>query len=104
MKRNFVRIDAKSSEVEREQHVREYILRIIWGLLLPDKLQNLTLEKQADSVGGQPCWRRCTKRCVGRRNHRKLKSMVACSYYNHRRNISYHFYVFEWTTFIHSHS
>ncbi|KAH1039958.1 hypothetical protein J1N35_041701 [Gossypium stocksii] len=37
LKRNFGWLDAKSSEVEREQHARAYILMIIGGLLMPDK-------------------------------------------------------------------
>ncbi|KAH1082923.1 hypothetical protein J1N35_022684 [Gossypium stocksii] len=41
LKRNFGRLDAESSEVQREQHVRMNILMIIGGLLMPNKLLNL---------------------------------------------------------------
>ncbi|KAH1039009.1 hypothetical protein J1N35_040752 [Gossypium stocksii] len=41
LKRNFGVIDAESSEVEREQHVRAYIFMIIGGLSMFDKSRNL---------------------------------------------------------------
>ncbi|KAK5842180.1 hypothetical protein PVK06_004510 [Gossypium arboreum] len=41
LKINFVGLDMESSEVEKEQHARAYILRIIGGLLMPNKLRNL---------------------------------------------------------------
>ncbi|MBA0561130.1 hypothetical protein Golob_017981 [Gossypium lobatum] len=49
LKRNFVGFNAKSSEVEREQHTRAYILRITRGLLMPDKSWN-----HRPSYVGQP--------------------------------------------------
>ncbi|KAK5818538.1 hypothetical protein PVK06_023479 [Gossypium arboreum] len=41
LKRNIVELNAESREVEREQHARAYIFRIIEGLLMLDKSRNL---------------------------------------------------------------
>ncbi|KAH1129566.1 hypothetical protein J1N35_000944 [Gossypium stocksii] len=41
LRRNFGELGKDSNEVEREQHVRAYILMIIEGILTPDKLRNL---------------------------------------------------------------
>ncbi|MBA0770458.1 hypothetical protein Gotri_019091, partial [Gossypium trilobum] len=37
LKRNFGGLDEEPTEVQREQHVRAYILMIIGGLLMPNK-------------------------------------------------------------------
>ncbi|KAK5838272.1 hypothetical protein PVK06_007000 [Gossypium arboreum] len=80
---NFGGLDVDSSEVQREQHARAYILMIIGGLLMLDKSRNLVYLRwllkfvgfrgETNSVGGQSCWRRCTERCVERQNHKKTK-------------------------------
>ncbi|KAK5825517.1 hypothetical protein PVK06_020359 [Gossypium arboreum] len=41
LRRNFDELDEDSTEVEREQHARAYILMIIEGILMPDTSQNL---------------------------------------------------------------
>ncbi|KAG8489213.1 hypothetical protein CXB51_017214 [Gossypium anomalum] len=41
VRRNFGKLDEDSTEVEREQHARAYILMIIEGILTPDKSRNL---------------------------------------------------------------
>ncbi|XP_052484853.1 protein MAINTENANCE OF MERISTEMS-like [Gossypium raimondii] len=41
LRRNFSRLDEDSTEVQREQHARAYILQIIGGILMPDKSRNL---------------------------------------------------------------
>ncbi|MBA0736848.1 hypothetical protein Gogos_010338 [Gossypium gossypioides] len=41
LRRNFGGLDEDSSEVERERHVRAYILQIIGGILMLDKSRNL---------------------------------------------------------------
>ncbi|KAA3471333.1 serine/threonine-protein phosphatase 7 long form-like protein [Gossypium australe] len=40
LRRNFGGLNEDSSEVQREQHVKAYILMIIGGLLIPDKSRN----------------------------------------------------------------
>ncbi|MBA0735487.1 hypothetical protein Gogos_019332 [Gossypium gossypioides] len=41
LEENFKRIDTSASDIEKEQFVRAFILRLIVGLLMPDKSQNL---------------------------------------------------------------
>ncbi|MBA0747771.1 hypothetical protein Gogos_004657 [Gossypium gossypioides] len=38
---NFKSIDVSASDVEKEHFAHTFILRLIWGLLMPDKSRNL---------------------------------------------------------------
>ncbi|MFQ6625608.1 hypothetical protein Gotur_005300, partial [Gossypium turneri] len=50
LRRNFGGLNEDSSEVQREQHVRAYILMIIGGLLMPDKSRNFLEVNRVDNV------------------------------------------------------
>ncbi|MBA0746892.1 hypothetical protein Gogos_009365, partial [Gossypium gossypioides] len=41
LKDNFKQIEASASDIEKEQFARTFILRLIGGLLMLDKSQNL---------------------------------------------------------------
>ncbi|KAH1055526.1 hypothetical protein J1N35_033591 [Gossypium stocksii] len=71
---NFETIDASTSGVEKEQFACAFILRLIGGLLMPDKSHNLVhlkwlllladLKEPLDLVRDKWCWRYCTEKCV----------------------------------------
>ncbi|MBA0794487.1 hypothetical protein Gohar_018812 [Gossypium harknessii] len=77
LEENFKRINVSTSDVEKEQSMCAFILRLI-------------------VVRDQWCWRYCTKKCVGRRNQKKLKSTVTSSFFNRGYGTDYHFYGSEW--------
>ncbi|MBA0705782.1 hypothetical protein Golax_017943, partial [Gossypium laxum] len=105
-RRNFEGLDEDSTEVERERHARAYILQIIGGILMLDRSRNLVhpmwlLKLVNFREAGELNWGFAMLailywRCVERRNHRKLKLMVAFYYCNHEHGIGFHFYVLEW--------
>ncbi|MBA0794488.1 hypothetical protein Gohar_018813, partial [Gossypium harknessii] len=74
LEENFKRIDTFVSDIEKEQFVRAFILRLI-------------------VVRDQWCWRYCTERCIRRRNQKKLKSIVTSLFFNRGHGINYHFSV-----------
>lgn len=114
LRKNFGQLNEDSTQVQREQQARVYILLIIKGVLMPDKSRNLVhlrwlLKHVNFREAGKLSWwlavlRCCTGGCVGQQNHEKFKLVVACYYFNHRCGTDCHFYVLKRTILIHFHS
>ncbi|KAK5845361.1 hypothetical protein PVK06_001534 [Gossypium arboreum] len=101
---SFQTIETSASEVENEQFTCAFILRLIGGLLMPDKSRNLIhlrwLLLLADlKESKRLSWRSAVLETLYREmcqvtNRIKLKSTIACSF-NCGHGINYHFYAHE---------
>ncbi|MFQ6647929.1 hypothetical protein Gotur_021439 [Gossypium turneri] len=83
--------DEDSTEIERIRYARAYILQLIGGYLMPDTSRSCV-------------HLRWLLKLVDFRAAEEQKSEVACHYCNYGHGFTFHFYVLEWTTHIHSHS